>query len=103
MRPQSDAPSTDRPESTRTEALSANAPSGAPLPPQLLDQIFRQELLDQGPASQRPPQGHFLSSNRHKIFCFREHQRFETIAVLDETELIARRRQVAKGAIEIFQ
>jgi PAS domain-containing protein len=50
MRPQSDAPSTDRPESTRTEALSANAPSGAPLPPQLLDQIFRQELLDQGPA-----------------------------------------------------
>jgi hypothetical protein len=50
MRPQSDAPSTDRSESTRTEALSANAPSGAPLPPQLLDQIFRQELLDQGPA-----------------------------------------------------
>src|SRR5882724_157605 len=50
MRPQSDAPSTDRPDSTRPEALSANAPSGASLPPQLLDQIFRQELLDQGPA-----------------------------------------------------
>ncbi len=50
MRPQSDAPSTDRPDSTRPEAHSANAPNSAPLPPQLLDQIFRQELLDQGPA-----------------------------------------------------
>jgi hypothetical protein len=50
MRPQSDAPSTDRPDSTRPEAHSVNAPNSAPLPPQLLDQIFRQELLDQGPA-----------------------------------------------------
>src|SRR6185312_179665 len=50
MRPQSDAPSTDLPDSTGPEAHSVNAPNDAPLPPQLLDQIFRQELLDQGPA-----------------------------------------------------
>ncbi len=53
MRPQSDAPPADRPDSTRTEARNAeatNAPNGAPLPPELLDQIFKQELLDHGPA-----------------------------------------------------
>jgi len=50
MRPQSDAPSADRPDSTRSEPRNANAPNDAPLPPQLLDEIFRQELLDHGPA-----------------------------------------------------
>ena len=50
MRPQSDAPSAGRPDSTPSEPRSANAPNDAPLPPQLLDEIFRQELLDHGPA-----------------------------------------------------
>jgi PAS domain S-box-containing protein len=50
MRPQSDAPSANRPDSTRPEAHGASAPNGAPLASELLDEIFRQELLDQGPA-----------------------------------------------------
>src|SRR5262245_46210794 len=48
MRPQSDS-SADRPDSTRLEASNGGASEGAP-PPQLLDAIFRQQLLDHGPA-----------------------------------------------------
>jgi len=51
MRPQSDAPSADRPDSTRPEPRSADTalPSNGVLPPQLLDALFQQELLDHGP------------------------------------------------------
>src|SRR5262249_57222374 len=48
MRPQSDS-SADRPDSTRPGVSNGGASEGVP-PPHLLDAIFRQQLLDHGPA-----------------------------------------------------
>ncbi len=58
MQPRSDGSPVDgsegkRPESqppTAADAQGAGMPSGGALPPRLLDEIFRQELLDHGPA-----------------------------------------------------